>query len=85
MHYSSNFMKNNCRLLLKLLTIDKIFGFADVNNNYIVDDASSIRTVMVNFRVFLKIILIIKHIYLNTTFEIMYHVKIYSYVFYIFH
>jgi hypothetical protein len=78
MHYSSNFMKNNCWLLLKLLTIDKIFGFADVNNNYIVDDASSIRTVMVNFRVFLKII-IIKDIYLNTTFEIIYHVKIYSY------
>ena len=42
MHYASNFMKNNCWLLLKLITIDKIFGYVDVNNNYIVDDASSI-------------------------------------------
>ncbi len=59
MHYSPNFMKNHCWLLLKLLTIEKIFSFVDVSSNYIVNDTSSIRTLMVNFRVFLKIIIIL--------------------------
>ncbi len=76
-------MKKNCWLLLKLLIIDKIFGFVNVSSDYIVDDTSSIRTVMVNFRVLLKII-IIKDIYLNTTFEIMSRVKIFL-LCYIFH
>jgi hypothetical protein len=41
MHYSPNFMKNHCWLLLKLLIIEKIFGFVDVSSNYIIDDTSS--------------------------------------------